>query len=172
VNVDLALAEKARRVAQGVAIEQERVEFVVGAGKVRAIEFTPDVRRLLDDPDEEVRYNALLVLVIKLGIRDQAMIDFTWRALESDPDETVRQTASLLPRDPLLRVAEARRLDRLCALIEIEPTTSVQFSIYSALHEVVGLPPKEWPEVQSMLNPSRPETIDWSRVAELERLTR
>jgi hypothetical protein len=170
-----ALEELWRRIDLGVAVEQEKIEAAVLAGKSEDLRHVARLLRLLKDEADQVRYYALHALFFGLQQRDKDMEKRCWELLREDPDEDgyVRSLAASCLGSILFGSRSRKVFHRLLGeLNSPRQPPFVKGAVYDALFEVVGLPPAEWPSAQEMERGSRKvfeeSDIDWSKVTWLE----
>jgi hypothetical protein len=62
-----------------------------------------------------------------------------------------------------------KTFDRLVEQIKSDAQNPyVKYAIYSALFEIAGRPPREWPGINRPVKPFKESDIDWEKVAFLE----
>jgi hypothetical protein len=163
------LEEQWRKIALGLASDQEKIDAAVLTGQRGDRKYVPRLLLLLGDPDGEVRYYALQTLVIDLKQFDKAVEERSWKALCEDQDEDVRSMAATclgkIYFNSRSRSVFIRLLDQLKAPGQPD---SAKGLIYSALFKVAGRPPSEWPGLLSPRKVFERSDIDWNKVAWLE----
>lgn len=165
----LELAELWRRVQLGRASEQERIDsaFLTGDQKARA--FLPQLKALLRDESEMVRYFTLQALVLDLKEKTPEMAEWCWRLLETDPEEDVRSMAATCLSSIYFGKKRKDVFARFARILRSEEESGyVKGSVYSALHKLAGLPPREWPGLWEPRKVFEESDIDWGKVAALE----
>jgi HEAT repeat protein len=83
-----------RRVDQGTATPQDRVDAAALAGRSKDQRYVPRLLKLLQEDDAQTRHYALQSLVLDLQQTDQGMQDQRMNLLRRDPDEQVRSMAA------------------------------------------------------------------------------
>jgi hypothetical protein len=158
-----------RKVQLGQASEQERIDAASLTAKRQARAFLPQLKGLLRDDSDNVRYFALHALVLGLKEETSEVTEVCWRLLATDPDEDVRHVAAA----GLGRIYSGQRrrdvFQRLAQHLRSETQTGhVKGGIYNAMHELAGLPPSEWPLTYFPRRVFQESDIDWGKVAALE----
>lgn len=164
-----SLAQRWRSVALGKAGSQEKIDLAWESGESKASEFAPQLRHLLRDHNEEVRYYALQALVLELREHDPEIQEVCWRLLEEDGDDDVRSMAARCLGRILSGSGDRETFSRLVQILKDQSQPSrVQRSAYEALFDLAGRPPREWPSLQVSWRRLHEMEIDWAKVAELE----
>lgn len=155
--------------AAGSLSEQEKIDLVVSTGRKHARQFTEQVRALLDDQSNLVRYYALQTLVIDLKAHGPEVETTCWSYLENDPDEDMRSMAATCLGSLKAGTGEARSFHRLVSRLRgHEPSAHVRRRIYSALFQLSGKPPSEWPEFGISWRDLDKIEIDWEKIKGFE----
>ncbi|MGD2114649.1 MAG: HEAT repeat domain-containing protein [Acidobacteriota bacterium] len=164
-----SLAQRWRSVALGKAGSQEKIDLAWETGESKSTEFAPELRRLLEDDDEEVRYYTLQSLVLQLHEHDSDIQQVCWRLLETDDDDDVRSMAATCLGRIYSGSGDLRVFSRLVEVLKDQNQSGgVQRSAYEALFDLAGRPPREWPSLQVSWRRLHEMEIDWAKVAELE----
>lgn len=163
------LAAHWRRVQLGQASEQERIDAAFLTADQQARAFVPELKALLADESENVRYFALQALVLELKERTSEVAETCWCLLEADPDEDVRHMAAAGLGSIYFGQKRRDVFQRFAGQLRDEMQTGhVKGAIYNALHELAGLPPSEWPLTNFPRRVFEESDIDWGKVAALE----
>ena len=144
--------EKLRvRIVEGVAGEQERVDFAIACGRSRSAAFLEDVYDLLCDDHEDVRYYALRALVLDSLDRGERVAEAARKVLHDDTSSRVRGLAASCigslysgTKDRSIFRELRERLSKANDAYEAE-------SVLEALYNIVGRPPAEWPTQRRIL---------------------
>ncbi|HEX4955563.1 MAG TPA: HEAT repeat domain-containing protein [Thermoanaerobaculia bacterium] len=166
-----ALEQLWKRIEAARATDQERVEAAVLAGKLGDQLSIPRLKRLLDDPYEEVRYFALQSLVFDLKQKDTEVAERCWEMLIADPD--IDQLVPHMAASCLGSIYFGQRrkdvFKRMLGLLhDSELSAFVKGGVYTSVHQLAGLPPREWPGLMGPRKVFEESDIDWKKMAELE----
>lgn len=157
------------RVNSGSASDQEKVNAAAFIGKHRAHEGATLLWRLVEDPDEQVRYFALQSLVLDLGQKGARETALCWRLLEEDSARDVRGMAAACLGGIFHGSRSRMVFERLVKILKDEATPPrVAGSIYEALFRVAGRPVTEWPVNVQRERLLSDGGVDWRKVAELQ----
>jgi HEAT repeats len=163
------LAALWRKIQLAQASEQERIDAAFLTGDQHAHAFLPQVKNLLHDDAEMVRYFALQALVLDLKEKTPQAADVAWRLLETDPSEDVRSMAATCLSSIYFGQKRRDIFDRFAKILRNDREGGhVKGSVYSALHQLAGLPPREWPGLWGPRKVFEESDIDWGTVAALE----
>jgi hypothetical protein len=154
-------------VTLGQATDQEKVEFAALAGRQESAAHAPLLWKLLQDEDSEVRHYSLQSLVLDLGQRDGAMLDRCWQFLEKDEDEDVRSMAATCIGSILFGSNDLATFHRRRKLMETS-SSYLQESLYTAMLQLAGAHPLEWPGFVNRRHWSEEPSVDWADVARVE----
>ncbi len=152
------LLNKLRLLRRGELSTDEIRSLATKFGEARIAEAIPDLKQLLDYPDDIVRYNSISSLAFEFGICNR--LERLREILFDDPDEYVRGTAAAAigslnrgTKNPdLLTLFQRLAKDK-------SEHEHVRISAYDAIFNVLGVPFLEQPrDVDS------PADFDWALV--------
>ena len=156
-----------KKVETTTASVQEKIDAACLAGKLDDVPSIPAVYQLLDDEDENVRYFALESLVLSLGLKGRSAVSRCWSILADDPSDDLRALAASCIGSSYYGTGLPDVFNRLkCVAADESLSGRVRFSAYSALFQVAGCPPLQWPGVSALRFDS--SEIDWERITQLE----
>jgi hypothetical protein len=145
---------------QSGRFQGNRYELLHLFGNAGFIEARPTMESFLDDPDPQLRYIALNVLVLHWGIPEYH--ETSLRMARADPDADVRRLAASCVGTLYKATRSPDALRLLLDVISNEDENGyVRDAAYSAILDILGVPRADLPSADRLIWPA---DIDWSRV--------
>jgi hypothetical protein len=144
--------------------EGDRYELLHRFGNAAFVEARPTVESFLVNPDPELRYIALNVLVLHWGLTEH--VDTCVTLAARDPDADVRRLATSCVGTLSRNTRSPDVLRLLLGLFADEGQRwDLRDASYSAILQVLGVPPAELPGAAKL---HWPTDINWSRIREAQ----